>query len=205
MTSNSSAISAPEFPHGMPRARAIGEYAPSATQREPLAATHFAALDGLRGCAVLAVVLLHATSSLQHPATIAGGAIKKLFSCGWIGVDLFFVLSGFLITGILVDAKGRPRYFRTFYWRRSLRILPLYYGLLVVLFVIAPAVAGPAWRAGALPSSGQAWYWLHLQNFVSLRNETAGYLGNLWSLAIEEQFYLVWAPLILITDRRRAL
>jgi hypothetical protein len=109
------------------------------------------ALDGLRGCAVLMVMLYHFTAALEHPVSLGGALVRKAFSGGWIGVDLFFVLSGYLITGILFDAKGANeegegrrtparRYFGAFYGRRALRIFPLYYGVLVLLFV---SIMGP--------------------------------------------------------------
>ena len=98
------------------------------------------ALDGLRGLAVLAVVAVHA--NLQMGGPHAGGTWAVVWGAGWVGVDLFFVLSGFLITGILLDASAQPDgYFRNFYARRTLRIFPLYYGVLAfgVLVVLPPS------------------------------------------------------------------
>jgi peptidoglycan/LPS O-acetylase OafA/YrhL len=118
---------------------------------------------------------------------------------GWIGVDLFFVLSGFLITGILYDAKGSPHYFRNFYMRRSLRIFPLYYTVAFVVLVVAPQF----WPAETSASPAEAWphewsYWLYLSNFMIAAEERfgSGPLIVTWSLAIEEQFYLLWAPVV---------
>src|SRR6187549_3131451 len=93
---------------------------------------HAPALDGVRGIAILAVMLFHYVNGSHH---VPG--LKQIFDAahsGWLGVDLFFVLSGFLITGILLKNKGRPRYYRNFYVRRTLRIFPLYYGVLALVF-----------------------------------------------------------------------
>jgi len=112
---------------------------------------------------------------------------------GWMGVDLFFVLSGFLITGILVDTRSSPRYFRTFYARRCLRIWPLYFSALTFMFVLVPLLR-PADAHAIFERSSPWWsYPVFLQNLL-VRNPTgaAGLLAVTWSLAIEEQFYLVW-------------
>src|SRR5579864_437904 len=100
-------------------------------------AAHIPELDGVRGIAILMVVVYHAFEfSIRAPE----GWIARLASYGFSGVDLFFVLSGFLITGILLNSKGRPGYFRNFYARRALRIWPLYYLLLLVSFGVVPLV-----------------------------------------------------------------
>src|SRR6478609_1971914 len=93
---------------------------------------HLRALDGLRGLAVLVVMLLHFTTAMTPPAGSAASVVRGVFQLGWIGVDLFFVLSGFLITGILADNRGSDRYFSAFYARRALRILPVYAAALLV-------------------------------------------------------------------------
>jgi peptidoglycan/LPS O-acetylase OafA/YrhL len=155
------------------------------------------ALDGLRGVAILLVMICHFTHDWS--STTADRAFYALTQTGGLGVDLFFVLSGFLITGILVDAKGSNHYFRNFYIRRALRILPLYYGLVAAL-VLLPMLG--MFRNGFLTSSVaryQAWYWTHAVNWlIALSGSFAvvpAELGILWSLAIEEQFYFIW-PLI---------
>jgi peptidoglycan/LPS O-acetylase OafA/YrhL len=115
-------------------------------------------------------------------------------SFGWAGVDLFFVLSGFLITGILVDSRDAPRRAQTFYLRRALRILPLYYGVLVVFFVVAPlAGVGHSPMYAALEND-QTWYWTYLCDWrLSLHHPPfVTYLTHFWTLSIEEQFYVVW-------------
>lgn len=160
------------------------------------------ALDGLRGFAALFVVMLHLTMQVT-PTTVPALAVKNLFSLGWTGVDLFFVLSGFLITGLLVGAKGSTNYFRVFYARRMLRILPLYYVALVVLFGMPILFNLP--RNLVVPFRDQAWFWFYLQNYHWLGDKFAGWTGHLWSLAIEEQFYLVWPLVILFTSRKQAL
>ena len=110
-----------------------------------------------------------------------------------MGVDLFFVLSGFLITGILVDTKQSERYFRNFYASRCLRIWPLYYSLIVFMFVIVPLLR-PSEAQTVFEKSSPWWaYPLFLQNvLVPIPTNAAGPLAVTWSLAIEEQFYLVW-------------
>ena len=120
--------------------------------------------------------------------------ISQVFGFGWAGVDLFFVLSGFLITGILADSKLKPHYFRTFYGRRVLRIFPLYYGFLVVVFFILPMV-----RTGAhVWPSTRIFFWTYTSNFYFAAHGwvTDNYLTHLWTLAIEEQFYFVW-PIVI--------
>ncbi|HEX5870766.1 MAG TPA: acyltransferase [Longimicrobium sp.] len=163
---------------------------------------HVPALDGLRGCAVLAVLLLHFTSALGAPSGAPARAVKQAFSAGWIGVDLFFVLSGFLITGILADARRTPHRYRTFYIRRALRILPLYYGFVLLLFVVPPLIGA---RTYTTAPADQLPYWLYLQNFWPLTNRALDFAGHLWSLAIEEQFYLVWPLVVFTLSRSNAL
>ena len=147
-------------------------------------------LDAVRGVAILLVML--ANTSEKYPAL----RLQPFVGNGWMGVDLFFALSGFLITGILLDTKTAPDYFRNFYFRRVLRILPLYYAVLLLMFVIVPLLR-PAEGLTIFAKSSPWWaYPLFLQNFlVALPTHAAGPLGASWSLAIEEQFYLLW-PLI---------
>lgn len=146
-------------------------------------------LDALRGIAIL-LVLIHNTHAFP---SLHLGAISTY---GWMGVDLFFVLSGFLITGILLEAKQSESYFKNFYARRCLRIWPLYYSLLIFMFLIVPHLH-PSDTRNIFERSSPWWaYPLFLQNFlVAVPAEAAGALGVTWSLAIEEQFYLIW-PLV---------
>jgi peptidoglycan/LPS O-acetylase OafA/YrhL len=119
--------------------------------------------------------------------------LSLITNYGWMGVDLFFVLSGFLITGILLDSRSSENYFRNFYARRCLRIWPLYYSALVFMFVIVPLVR-PQDAPELFQRSYPWWsYPFFLQNFlVAAPASAAGPLGVSWSLAVEELFYLVW-------------
>ncbi|HEX4649908.1 MAG TPA: acyltransferase [Granulicella sp.] len=167
-------------------------------------AKHYAALDGLRGIAILDVMLYHFSGSYKgtNPILRIWGSIAD---SGWMGVDLFFVLSGFLITGILFDTAFTENKTKNFYARRALRIFPLFYGVLVGLLLLTP-VLHLHWRPG------------HLLFFFYLSNMTDFFapnlapvhnwinLGHLWSLAVEEQFYMLW-PFVVwwIRDRRKLL
>lgn len=173
---------------------------------------HMKALDGYRGLAVLLVMWSHfiAISPAWGEVT---GPVERLLHAGHYGVDMFFVLSGFLITGILLDAKGRAGYFKVFIMRRVLRIFPLYYTVLAVIY-------GGAWlfQREGLPEGGETdsawWFWLYASNWgmvvkgwgspdgVWLATPDWTTLGHFWSLAVEEQFYLFWPWLVVLLDRR---
>ena len=145
-------------------------------------------LDAVRGIAVL-LVIIHNTPG-RYPILW----LQRLAASGWMGVDLFFVLSGFLITGILLDSRNSGGYFKNFYVRRCLRIWPLYGSLLLCLFVLIPLMR-PSESALIFSARSSPWwsYPLFLQNFL-VRNPSGalGLLGVTWSLAVEEQFYLAW-------------
>lgn len=168
-------------------------------------------LDGLRGYAVLLVMANH-----FFGATYADdGPLKwpfRFFQSGWMGVDLFFVLSGFLITGILWDTRTRPHYFRNFYARRTLRIFPLYYGTLLLVLLILPRFSQTI--AQSLPQETW-WLWTYTVNYGlaytngwQIFNTKYLMLAHFWSLAVEEHFYLLWPtavrflrwPLLLTTS-----
>lgn len=154
------------------------------------------ALDGLRGMAILLVMAYHCFPFLY----------TKL---GWIGVDLFFVLSGFLITGILLDTKGEKGYYRNFIIRRILRIFPLYYLVLFIVFALLPIFGLSKIRGEnfAFYVNNQAWFWTYMQNWLySIHGFPANHLlVHFWSLAVEEQFYLFWPILIALTSRKYLL
>jgi peptidoglycan/LPS O-acetylase OafA/YrhL len=161
---------------------------------DPVSAGHrLPALDGVRGLAIALVLMHHSViwSGIDNQIRI-DSYVRMFANSLWLGVDLFFVLSGFLITAILYDSKGSDRYFRSFYGRRALRILPLYYGFLVFFLLFARQWL-PAESARQLLDT-QGWYWLFLSNVQVALNgwQEPVHLGHFWSLAVEEQFYLLW-------------
>ncbi len=164
--------------------------------KAPQAFGHIHALDGIRGFAVFLVFTYHVLFFVVTSDNFAEGLLKKIVTSGWVGVDLFFVLSGFLITTILLDAKPARNYYKVFYIRRGLRIFPLYYLVLAASLALEPGHYAWRWKV---------FYWLNLSNlptaFVPL---VIPFLAHFWSLAIEEQFYMVW-PSIVRWLRPRAL
>jgi peptidoglycan/LPS O-acetylase OafA/YrhL len=165
----------------------------------------YAELDGIRGLAILMVLAYHC-GRFDSFAT-ADKIINKGFEFGWVGVDLFFALSGYLITGILFDSRRKEGYLRVFFGRRVLRIFPLYFCFLIGLTIFA------VWIAPSLADSQrflhlEGWYWLYGVNFlVAVRgdwNAAPFDTGILWSLAIEEQFYLIW-PFVVWKSSRTTL
>jgi peptidoglycan/LPS O-acetylase OafA/YrhL len=168
------------------------------------AARHVAALDGVRGLAVLLVMMNH----FVHTAagTVPESAAERLAHTGWRGVDLFFVLSGYLITSRLLAAPAEG-YFRHFYARRALRILPLYYLALVTAYLSVPLLgpenarlmegaSHPVWFFLYVPNLAMAWAggWLHTPRWFVL--------DHFWSLAVEEHFYLAWPWVTRFAPRR---
>lgn len=178
---------------------------------KPLSAhgERLAALDGLRGFAVLWVMLHHFLHGATHGNLLVGG-IFTFIHYGYWGVDVFFVLSGFLITGILFDTKNADNYYSSFYARRALRILPLYYGVIFAVFVVAPFIIQYTAAQRALCSE-QIWLWLYVGNIAMVVKKAPIYdaggikLLHLWSLAIEEQFYLLWPLVVYYCSRRRLI
>ena len=160
------------------------------------------ALDGIRGIAILLVLVAHFVGAYE-PISPRGQTVFNVLRSGWCGVDLFFVLSGFLITGILFDTKAAPNFFRAFYMRRFLRIFPLYYALLLLWFgVLGTFAARFGWDPHAIGRDRQGWYWLYLSNWMLPAGEPVGAIAHLWSLAVEEQFYLAWPLLVWLVPRR---
>ncbi len=149
-------------------------------------------LDGLRGLAVLGVIFYHC-----HPR-FEGTPLHYASLWGWAGVNLFFVLSGFLITSILLESREKPRYFHNFYGRRALRILPVYVLVLAVVYAQSDWFIGPK-PLDAIKAAPWFAYIFFVQNLFHLALPPA--IGPTWSLAIEQQYYLLWAPLVRILRR----
>jgi len=160
------------------------------------------ALDGLRGVAILGVLLCHFSTGGTLPSRF-GPTLVSLFLLGGRGVELFFVLSGFLITGILYDAKNKGHFFRNFYMRRVLRIFPLYYGSLLLTLGIPHLL--PALMPMVEAQAHALWYWLYAVNFYCVKVGHFGQMDHFWTLAIEEHFYLLWPLVIFLTSRRGAM
>lgn len=167
---------------------------------------HLPALDGVRGLAIL-MVMEHHFSLIQN-----ADRLWQFTEFGRFGVDLFFVLSGYLITGILLDSRGKPGALRNFYMRRVLRIFPLYYVIVFVSFALLALLprlhlATFSLRLQELSASGPhevIWYLTYTSNFLVARLNAwhNPFLDVSWSLAIEEQFYLAWAPVVLFLSPR---
>ena len=166
-------------------------------------------LDGVRGLAALLVIAYH-----YRLALISKDVFSKIWihgsSLGWCGVDIFFVLSGFLITGILLDMKGTPHYFRNFYARRTLRIFPVYFGVLTVVYLLLPLIARPRLAPDYWPCQrSQSWQWTYLTNFgmaihgpqIAMTSQIS--LGHFWTLAVEEHFYLFWPVMVFALSPRQ--
>lgn len=168
---------------------------------------HVPALDGVRGMAILLVLVSHLMLFNDRTGSRFGDSLSALRGLGWVGVDLFFVLSGFLITGILFDTLQDPHYFRSFYMRRFLRIFPLYYGFLFFLMILGHWAPGMyfEWNGRQyvlltyLQNTG---IWFPVKDF---RPGVWADLDHFWSLAVEEQFYLFWPLLVFLVRGSRRL
>ncbi|HVT86252.1 MAG TPA: acyltransferase [Chitinophagaceae bacterium] len=156
---------------------------------------HYPALDGLRGIAILMVLFHHNFNFIP------------LSKFAWIGVDLFFVLSGFLVTEILLNTNGDSGYLRNFYVRRILRIFPIYYLTIIVFFIVARFFS--ALNDQYIYYHNNQWMlWMYMQNwlFIFKPPPSDNFLfQHFWSLAIEEQFYLIWPFIILICKNQKKL
>ncbi|HVM88504.1 MAG TPA: acyltransferase [Puia sp.] len=149
--------------------------------------THYPALDGLRGLSLCAILLHHNFN------------YHGIFEIFWISVDIFFALSGFLITDLLLKKREGKNFLANFYTRRLLRIFPLYYISLFLFFYIIPAIIKYPFNIG-LFLKNQIWFWTYLQNWFIIFNyeHNNGFLDHFWTLAIEEQFYIIWPCIILL-------
>jgi peptidoglycan/LPS O-acetylase OafA/YrhL len=176
---------------------------PATQQREAHAPSiaignHVLALDGVRGIAILLVLFFHL------PPPFAW--LRPLTAVGWCGVDLFFVLSGYLITGILYSSASKAHYFRNFYIRRSLRIFPLYYGFMVLTLLILPRFVNSYWIGLETLHGRVMEFLLYYSNYATVFVGWAPpSLGAFWSLAVEEHFYLFWPMFIKVTPRNKLL
>ncbi len=160
---------------------------------------HYPALDGLRGLAALMIVAHHSALSYVLSNTF-DKAYLRLTSTMWVGVDLFFVLSGFLITNILLDTRVSPNYFKAFYGRRVVKIFPLYYGYLAILFLLLPALGV---KLPADLVNAQFWQWTYTSNiYTAFHYWQNVFINHFWTLAIEEQFYLFWPIIVFFVGRR---
>lgn len=164
---------------------------PESEHADYLATRHFGSLDGLRFICISAVIWHHVPiwTGLTH--------ISVFFARGHVGVDFFFVLSGFLITTLLLREETARGAFslRAFYWRRALRIIPIYFLVVSIAAFYAIVIKGRTEDLEILP-----YYFLFLSNFLKV--EDIGFLSPTWSLSMEEQFYLIWPALLLIVPRR---
>jgi peptidoglycan/LPS O-acetylase OafA/YrhL len=172
---------------------------------------HVPALDGVRGLAIIFVLLVHLTPDSHVRGARLLEWIYKFAWAGWIGVDLFFVLSGFLITGILLKTQEEPEYLTNFYMRRTLRIFPLYFGVLFLVFVILAHSPAAEWLGIQTIARHQLWFWLYATNFgmalhfpgrVGFCDSRFIILSPFWSLAVEEHFYLVWPWIVRASSTR---
>lgn len=163
---------------------------------------HMPSLDGLRGVAILLVLLHHFTGSMNAEFRI-NQRFTNWSELGWTGVDLFFVLSGFLITGILYDSKGTSNFFRNFYARRALRIFPLYYTALAIVILMTPLLVYLKLQGTANP----AWLSIYATNIVMSAKGfgSFGVLDHYWSLAVEEHFYLIWPAVVYLLPRKKLM
>lgn len=193
----------------LPNDGGFGLYLPKEAHIQKLSkpgSNRLPALDGLRGLAILAVFACHYGDNF-----LSRDGHHTILWFGWFGVDLFFVLSGFLITGILVDALERPRFFHNFYIRRTLRIFPLFYILWIVLLLLTPFlhvewnryVFAQMFYFGNLTLTGAS-LGQHPDPGILMVGGHPLIFGHYWTLCLEEQFYLVW-PLVVFLVRSRVV
>lgn len=165
---------------------------------------HIPGLDGIRAIAILMVIIHHAVYTAPRE-TFAQKLFLHIAGQGWAGVDLFFVLSGFLITGILMDARDSSHALRNFYARRVLRIVPVYVAFLLFSLWVAPSIDILSASEAVQLHTTQIWFWTYSVNLlIALHSWTAVSFPvvHLWSLAVEEQFYLLWPFAVLLLSPR---
>lgn len=157
--------------------------------------SYYPALDGLRGVGCVLIVVYHNFPFLHS---------YLFFS--FLAMDIFFVLSGFLITDILMGSMGEPNYLRNFYVRRLLRVFPLYYASLIFFLLVLPALIRMPIPIGYFQAN-QVYFWTFTQNWLLIFHPTPNqpYLNHLWSMAVEEQFYLLWPLVVVLIRRPKAL
>jgi peptidoglycan/LPS O-acetylase OafA/YrhL len=166
-------------------------------------------LDGVRGLAIILVILTHWQNAWESSSAI-DVVVHQIASPGWLGVELFFVLSGFLITRLLLfrreTSSGLAPYLRSFMWRRALRIFPLYYATLLLIFAVVPRIIPIHDPAYQTLRHNAPWYWLYSVNWLDALHGSSQITmntGHFWSLAVEEQFYLLWPIVVWCAGHKR--
>lgn len=163
-----------------------------------MAIKYYKNLDGLRGVAILMVMFGHFFMTMHSNFYLLESLLRKISILGQLGVTLFFVLSGFLITRILLETKDQKYFFKNFYIRRVLRIFPLYYSFFIIYYLVRPLIFNQSFSN----FSEQLPYYLYLQNFAITFNWNAIGPMHFWSLAIEEHFYLFWPLIIFLFNKK---
>jgi peptidoglycan/LPS O-acetylase OafA/YrhL len=173
---------------------------------------HIPILDGIRAYAVLMVCFVHFfqvdESSLYEANQYLGIGLFKISQIGLRGVELFFILSGFLISGILINSKKSPSFFKTFYFRRFIRIFPLYYFVLAISFLVLPQFINID-ASGNYVIKQQVWLWTYTSNLSNIFDQISWddslnfpSFGHFWSLCVEEHFYVFWPFLIYYSNEK---
>jgi peptidoglycan/LPS O-acetylase OafA/YrhL len=188
---------------GAPRATVAGVLTPSSKlwNRDSRGFGRIAGLDGVRGLAILSVLITHLFP--RFPDSGIGAVGNQLITAGAFGVDLFFALSGFLVTGTLIDSKKQPKYFREFYAKRLLRLFPVYYLYLAIVALAVPAVQRVLHSHMPCYKGHWMWFVMYASNLKPNRSTTDPFLGHFWSLAVEEQFYMFWPVIVRFLSRRQ--
>ena len=170
-----------------------------------MSSSYIRELDGVRGLAILLVLFHH---FLTFPAGPFSETLNFIGRLGWTGVDLCFVLSGFLISRILIASRNKPHhYFKNFYFRRALRIFPVYYAYIFVYYLVVVKFGLGALEPSRMAEAEQALPWLLFYGtnlFIAMKGTfIVASLNALWTLAIEEHFYLVWPFIVKVLDTKK--